>query len=132
MPKDFKTGLFAGMLLVAAVSVWLATRPGLSLEPKTPNRQLLLKNDAGNSTDQPNQLPATSQNRETANNFQQVSTHTTSFPGQQKWYEVKKGDTLSAIAQEYGIRTRKLRNANRDIIKDINNIKPGTKLRIPD
>jgi nucleoid-associated protein YgaU len=51
-----------------------------------------------------------------------------------QWHEVKKGDTLSKIAEKYygdsGLYT-KIFEANRDILKDPNLIKVGQKLRIP-
>lgn len=49
-------------------------------------------------------------------------------------YEVKKGDTLSKIAEEvYGDAKLypKIFEANRDLLTDPNKIKPGQKLRIP-
>jgi nucleoid-associated protein YgaU len=49
-------------------------------------------------------------------------------------YVVKKGDTLSKIADEvYGDKMLypKIFEANRDILKDPNKIRPGQKLRIP-
>ena len=52
-----------------------------------------------------------------------------------RFYVVKKGDTLSGIAQQmYGKAGRwpEIFEANRDIIKKPNLIRPGWKLRIPD
>jgi nucleoid-associated protein YgaU len=49
-------------------------------------------------------------------------------------YVVKKGDSLSKIAEEvYGDKMLypKIFEANRDILTDPNKIKPGQKLRIP-
>lgn len=49
-------------------------------------------------------------------------------------YTVKKGDTLSKIAEQfYGDKMLypKIFEANRDVLKDPNKIKPGQKLRIP-
>ncbi len=49
-------------------------------------------------------------------------------------YVVQKGDTLSKIAREfYGdpMLYPKIFEANRDILKDPDRIKPGQKLRIP-
>ncbi len=49
-------------------------------------------------------------------------------------YVVKKGDTLSKIAEEHYGDARlypKIFEANRDILTDPNRIKPGQKLRIP-
>jgi len=51
-----------------------------------------------------------------------------------QYYVVKRGDTLSKIAEgHYGDKMLypKIFEANRDILKDPNKIKPGQKLRIP-
>jgi nucleoid-associated protein YgaU len=52
----------------------------------------------------------------------------------QQFYEVKSGDTLSKIAERfYGDKMLypQIFEANRDILKDPNKIKPGQRLRIP-
>ena len=52
-----------------------------------------------------------------------------------KFYEVKKGDTLSAISKAmYGDANKyqKIFDANKPMLKDVNNIYPGQKLRIPE
>jgi len=51
-----------------------------------------------------------------------------------QWHEVKKGETLSKIAEKYyGDQSLypKIFEANKDILKDPNLIKVGQKLRIP-
>ena len=51
-----------------------------------------------------------------------------------QYYEVKKGDSLSKIAQQYygdPMLYPRIFEANKDILKDPNKIKPGQKLRIP-
>jgi nucleoid-associated protein YgaU len=51
-----------------------------------------------------------------------------------QYYVVKKGDTLSKIAQEYYGDAQlypQIFEANRDILKDPNKIQVGQKLRIP-
>lgn len=51
-----------------------------------------------------------------------------------QWYVVKKGDTLSKIAEEYygdASLYPKIFEANRDILSNPNLIKVGQKLRIP-
>jgi len=53
----------------------------------------------------------------------------------QRFHIVRKNQTLSAISKEYYGTAGKweiIFNANRDVIKDANKIKPGTKLIIPD
>jgi nucleoid-associated protein YgaU len=52
----------------------------------------------------------------------------------EQWHEVKKGDTLSKIAERYygdGSLYMKIFEANRNILRDPNLIKIGQKLRIP-
>jgi nucleoid-associated protein YgaU len=51
-----------------------------------------------------------------------------------QYYEVKKGDSLSKIAKQYygdPMLYPRIFEANKDILKDPNKIKPGQKLRIP-
>jgi len=51
-----------------------------------------------------------------------------------QWHEVKKGETLSKIAQQYygdASLYPKIFEANRDVLKDPNLIRIGQKLRIP-
>lgn len=51
-----------------------------------------------------------------------------------RWYTVKKGDTLSAIAQSYygdASKYRTIFDANRDVLSDPDRIKEGVELRIP-
>ena len=52
----------------------------------------------------------------------------------EQWHEVKKGETLSKIAEQYygdGSLYTKIFEANHDTLKDPNLIKVGQKLRIP-
>ena len=51
-----------------------------------------------------------------------------------QWHEVKSGETLSKIAQQYYGDARlypKIFEANRDVLKDPDKIRVGQKLRIP-
>jgi len=53
----------------------------------------------------------------------------------QRFYIVHKGDMLSTISQKYYGTTKKVNKiyeANKNIIKDKNSLKPGMKLVIPD
>src|SRR5687768_2418152 len=46
-------------------------------------------------------------------------------------YIVKKGDTLSKIASQYGIKWKDIFEANKDVIKNPDLIQPGWGLKIP-
>ena len=50
---------------------------------------------------------------------------------QAEQYTVKKGDTLSKIASQYGIKWKDIFEANKDIIKNPDLIQPGWNLKIP-
>ncbi|MCD7976568.1 MAG: LysM peptidoglycan-binding domain-containing protein [Tannerellaceae bacterium] len=53
-------------------------------------------------------------------------------PGTEEIYEVKSGDNLSKIASKYpGMTWNKIYEANRNILKDPDLIRPGQKLKIP-
>ena len=57
-----------------------------------------------------------------------------SGPDFTQWHEVKSGETLSKIAQQYYGEARlytKIFEANKDVLKDPNVIRVGQKLRIP-
>ena len=57
-----------------------------------------------------------------------------SGPDFTQWHEVKSGETLSKIAEQYYGDARlypKIFDANRDVLKDPNVIRVGQKLRIP-
>jgi nucleoid-associated protein YgaU len=51
--------------------------------------------------------------------------------GGEETYEVKSGDSLSKIGQQYGIKWQDIYEANRDQIKNPDLIHPGWKLKIP-
>lgn len=46
-------------------------------------------------------------------------------------HKVKQGETLSKIAKEYGVSVSQIQRANASLIKDINEIKSGWVLAIP-
>ena len=46
-------------------------------------------------------------------------------------YEVKKGDSLSKIAKQYGTTWQKIHEMNKDTIKNPDAIFPGQKIKIP-
>lgn len=46
-------------------------------------------------------------------------------------YEIKKGDSLSKIAKQYGTTWQKIYEMNKDVIKNPDLIFPGSKIKIP-
>jgi nucleoid-associated protein YgaU len=55
-------------------------------------------------------------------------------PDYTQWHEVKKGETLSKLAEQYygdASLYPKIFEANKDVLKDPNLIRIGQKLRIP-
>ena len=52
-----------------------------------------------------------------------------------RYHTVRDGETLTGISYQYygsDNKWQKIRDANREIIKDVKKLKPGTKLIIPD
>lgn len=47
-------------------------------------------------------------------------------------YIVKKGDTLSKIAERYNTTVSAIQNTNKQLIKNVNDIRVGWKLNIPE
>jgi len=145
MHKDVKIGMVLGLVLVAAVAVWLSTRSSLSV------RSRLLSSRSAPAQ----QVPQTAEDAPSDINFpDSISIATTSevIPEQnetpdsvvydqtpiiktQKFHIVAKGETLGSISSKYygsAGKWRKIYDNNRDIIKDPNSLRPGTKLMLPD
>jgi nucleoid-associated protein YgaU len=145
MHKDVKIGMVLGLVLVAAVAVWLSTRSSLSV------RSRLLSSRSAPAQ----QVPQTAEDAPSDINFpDSISIATTSevIPEQnevsdfvvydqtpiiksQKFHIVARGETLGSISSKYygsSGKWRKIYDNNRDIIKDPNSLRPGTKLMIPD
>ncbi len=131
MQKDFKIGIVLGLVMVAAVAVWLSTRPALTVKSRT-----LSSYEAAaprqSSTEQPRfvtDLPNASYDRQGA------ATETErNNPPESIIHTVRSGETLSAISRRYygsENKWQKIFDANREKIKDQNKLKLGTKLIIP-
>jgi len=137
MQRDFKIGMFVGLVLAIGGAIWLSTRPSLSLrarilrahsntsqgEPRgnasTPASAIVAKN-----TDD-NQSPII--NNELYEQAEKIKT--------QRFHIVRDGENLSAISQKYygsANKWPKILDANRSVVKDPDKITPGTKLIIPD
>ena len=68
---------------------------------------------------------------QTAGNKVEASTQTQNTEPIFEDYSIKRGDTLSKIAKRHGVTVEELINANKELIKNPNNIKIGWKLKIP-
>jgi nucleoid-associated protein YgaU len=121
MNKDFKIGLAMGLCLIAAVSLWLAIQPSLSVKARMAEEPV---------TDQPAVPP---QNSETT--VQPPPPAADSAQPKSRIHIVQRGETLSAISQQYyrsPNKWQKILDANRAVLKNPDSLTPGTKLIIPD
>lgn len=143
MPKDLKIGILVGVALAAVAAVWVSTRPSLSIEAKVarshgaePGRQSLSQAPVAKNTQSE---PETTTIEKRDDPHRPAAKSRGSFRTEQtqgqRFHIVQPGDTLTAIAKEYygsGRAAERIYKANRHLIKNINNIKPGTRLAIPE
>jgi nucleoid-associated protein YgaU len=132
MPKDYKIGMFVGLLLVIGATMRLSMHPSLSAraiipwagKAETDQDIINQTNFAPNSRDSyPSITEAESEQEEVK------------FAEGPTYHTVRNGETLSAISfLYYGSETKwqKILDANRNVIKDVKNLKPGTELVIPE
>ena len=147
MPKDLKIGLLLGMVAIAAVAMFLATRQDLSIE----KRMLQARNTEAvpqpiEVVEQPRfvtALPKKPVAKPTLPpaDIQTPQTKPSPTPAKpdetktKRFHVVAKGETLSGIAYKYygsAGKWQKIYNANSNIIKDANRLTTGAKLTIPD
>jgi nucleoid-associated protein YgaU len=132
MPKDYKIGMFVGLLLVIGATIRLSVHPSLSARAiipwagKAKTEQEIIKqtNFSPNSPDRYPSITGTESKQEEVKVVEGPTYHT-----------VRNGETLSAISfLYYGSETQwqKILDANRNIIKDVKNLKPGMKLVLPE
>ncbi len=138
MQKDLKIGMLVGLALVMAAMLWLSIGPGLSPKAEGPDPR---------SNPSPQEDPATTNNFSTNGLTAQSTEDNQSKPPDSTIYEqtekiktqrfhiVRKGETLSEISRKYydsANKWQKILDANRQIIKDVNKLRPGVKLIIPE
>lgn len=131
-----------GLVLGFAAIVWLATRPGLikarllrsynsGARQQSPNELSFAPNSPDvSSAGITGDLQGESPNAPDLTVYEQTEKIKT-----EKFHIVRKGETLSDISQQYygsAAKWRKIYNANRDVVKNPNNVRPGIKLIIPD
>lgn len=133
MPKDFKIGMLLGLVVVIGASLWLSTRPGLSARAgmtvpgnSEAERQEVIEQPVFDLS-RPDGSSA-----ETDSESQRKETKVVERP---RYHMVLDGETLSGISyQYYGSENKwkKILDANRDVIKDVKNLRLGTRLIIPE
>jgi len=138
MQKDLKIGMFLGLVLITVAMVWLSTGPSLGPKAAGPDPR---------SNPIPQEDPALSNNLSTKGLEAQNAEDNQSKPldstiyeqpekiKTQKFHIVREGETLSEISRKYYNSANKwqmILDANRNVIKDVNKIRPGTKLIIPE
>ena len=145
MQKDLKIGMILGLVLVTVAMLWFFA--GSNLNPKArilnlgSNRQTiplpetfgpLKSSEVDTVRDENNQLSATdNQSQEPEWKKYRLSEKIKT----QKFHIISEGETLSEISRKYYDSARKwqkILDANRDVIKDVNKLKPGTKIIIPE
>ena len=145
MQKDLKIGMILGLVLVTVTMLWFFA--GSNLNPKA--RILNLRNnhetvpppetlvpakssEADTAREENNPLPATdnqSQEPEWKKYRQEEKIKT------QKFHIISEGETLSEISRKYYDSARKwqkILDANKGVIEDVNKLKPGAKIIIPE
>lgn len=129
MQKDLKIGMLVGLVLVMAVMLWLTICPGLSPKAIQHLRNVAtVQESSGPPNNHPtNSSAAYSGGHPTMEQAEKIKT--------QRFHIVRKGETLSEISRKYydsANKWQKILEANRQIIKDVNKLRPGTKLIIPE
>jgi nucleoid-associated protein YgaU len=138
MQKDLKIGMLLGLVLVMAVMLWLSISPGLSPKAGGPDPR---------SNPPQREGPARSNNFSTnglttlnAEDNQSEPLDSTIYEQTekiktQKFHIVRQGETLSKISHKYYGSANKwqmILDANRNVIKDVNKLRPGIKIIIPE
>lgn len=149
MPKDLKIGMILGLVLVTAAMFWLFVGPGIDLKSRVLNTgsnprtttlpetsesetSVLVKSTEIEYTEENNQPPSDdkqSEETELANNWQPEIIKS------QRFHIIRSGETLSEISHHYygsATKWKKILDANKHLIQDVNKLKPGTKIIVPE
>jgi nucleoid-associated protein YgaU len=132
MPKDFKIGMYLGLAVVICVGLWLSTRPSLNARARISGPE-----NAGDKQEiiEPPVLRLNSpDNHRTITNLESEEEKAKEAKTP-RYHTVQNGDTLSGISyQYYGSENKwqKILDANRDVIQNVNNLRLGVRLIIPE
>ncbi len=143
MQKDLKIGMILGLVIVTVAMLWLFAGPGLSPKGRVPNLRsnretapppetIVSTNSSDTNREENHQLSTTdNQSQEPEwKKYRQAEKIKT-----QRFHIIREGETLSEISREYYDSARKwqkILDANREVIEDVNKLKPGTKIIIPE
>jgi nucleoid-associated protein YgaU len=148
MRKEFKIGMFLGLALVIIGIIYLSTRKPASVEERAleqtqPIATLPAADMNAASVIDVNRpaavaaaLDANAPSLPTTDTTADLTKFEQAQPIKtQRFHIVQKGDMLSTISQKYYGTVKKvdkIYEANRNILKDRNSLKPGMKLVIPE
>jgi nucleoid-associated protein YgaU len=133
MPKDFKIGMLVGLVVVMSAGLWLSTRPSLSARITIPgheNSEAEQEEVIEQLSFEPNIPDSRSVETEIASDKK-----TAEDVEEPRYHTVQNGDTLSGISyQYYGSehKWQKILDANRNVIQNVNNLRLGVRLIIPE
>jgi len=130
MQKDLKIGMLLGLVLVMVVMVWLSTGPNLSRKAGGPDTRPARSNNFST-----NGLTALSTEDNQSGPPDSTIYEQSEKIKTQKFHIISEGETLSNISQKYYGSANKwqmILDANRNVIKDVNKLRPGTKIIIPE
>jgi nucleoid-associated protein YgaU len=152
MQKDLKIGMLVGLVMVTAVMLWLSIGPGLS--PKARIQHLrnvaTVQENSGSPNNHPTNSSAAIQPDSTIYSAvlrtppegvpkRTFGGHPTAERAKkikaQRFHIVREGETLSEISRKYydsANKWQKILDANREAIKDVSKLRPGTKIIIPE
>jgi nucleoid-associated protein YgaU len=153
MKKEYKIGMFVALVVIFVVIVTFAMHKGNGIEQRESARPVAEPNliaaevnapprfDANSATPLPGMhidanAPAATSSQPSSIGGSSSAVEQTEPIETQKFYVVRKGDTLSSISQKYYGNTKKssidkIFEANRSVLKSKNSLKPGMKLTIP-
>ncbi|MHC4086254.1 MAG: LysM peptidoglycan-binding domain-containing protein [Planctomycetota bacterium] len=122
-----------GLVVVMGAGLWLSTRPNLSARATIPglsNSEAKREEGIGQSSFEPNIPDSRSVETEIASDRK-----TAKDVKEPRYHTVQNGDTLSGISyQYYGAehKWQKILDANRDVIQNVNHLRLGVRLIIPE
>jgi nucleoid-associated protein YgaU len=140
IPKDMKIGLLLGLVLVTIAMLWFATGHGLILKTTSPEPRSITQQEGSAALNNPSINKSAQTGK--ASEIDNPSKHPDLTIYEQaekiqtkKFHIIREGETLSDISRIYygsANEWQKIFNANREIIKNVNKLKPGTKITIPE